>query len=55
MDLWDTAYTLKKGHRLRVWFGSSDTPTHEPLATPGRNLIFHDAQHPSQLILNVRQ
>jgi predicted acyl esterase len=54
MDLWDTAYTLEKGHRLRVWFGSSDTPTHEPLATPGRNLIFHDAQHPSQLILNVR-
>ena len=55
MDLSDTAYTLQKGHRLRVGFGSSDSPTHEPLPTPGRNLVFHDAQHPSQLILNVRR
>ena len=54
MDIWDTAYTLKPGHRLRLWLSSSDFPTHEPLPEAGRNLIFHDAQHPSQLLLGTR-
>jgi putative CocE/NonD family hydrolase len=54
MDIWDTAYTLAPGHRLRLWLSSSDTPNHEPLPEAGRNLIFHDAQHPSQLILSLR-
>jgi putative CocE/NonD family hydrolase len=54
MDIWDTAYTLAPGHRLRLWLSSSDTPNHEPLPSAGRNLIFHDAQHPSQLILSLR-
>jgi hypothetical protein len=53
MDIWDTAYTLAPGHRLRLWLGSSDTPTHEPLPVAGRNLILHDAEHPSQLLLSV--
>ena len=54
MDLWDTSWTLKPGHRLRVFVGSSDTPNHEPLPTPGRNLVFHDATHPSRLLLGTR-
>jgi putative CocE/NonD family hydrolase len=54
MDIWDTAYTLAPGHRLRLWLSSSDTPNHEPLPSAGRNLIFHDADHPSQLILSLR-
>jgi predicted acyl esterase len=54
LDLWDTAYTLAPGHRLRLWFSSSDSPTHEPVASAGRNLLFHDAQHPAQLILGTR-
>jgi putative CocE/NonD family hydrolase len=53
MDIWDTAYTLAPGHRLRLWLGSSDTPTHEPLPVAGRNLLFHDAEHPSQLLLST--
>jgi putative CocE/NonD family hydrolase len=53
MDIWDTAYTLAPGHRLRMWLGSSDTPTHEPLPVAGRNLLFHDATHPSQLMLGT--
>jgi predicted acyl esterase len=53
MDIWDTAYTLAPGHRLRLWIGSSDTPTHEPLPYPGRNLVFHDRDHPSQLLLST--
>jgi X-Pro dipeptidyl-peptidase C-terminal non-catalytic domain len=53
MDIWDTAYTLAPGHRLRMWLGSSDTPTHEPLPVAGRNLLLHDALHPSQLMLGT--
>jgi putative CocE/NonD family hydrolase len=53
MDIWDTAYTLAPGHRLRLWLGSSDTPTHEPLPEAGRNLILHDSDHPSQLLLST--
>ena len=55
MDIWDTAWTLKPGHRLRLWLSSSDVPNHEPLPAAGRNLIFHDARHPSQLILSTRR
>jgi len=54
LDLWDTAFTVAPGHRLRLWFSSSDAPTHEPVAAAGRNLLFHDAQHPTQLILGTR-
>src|SRR5438445_6112204 len=54
MDIWDTAYTLAPGHRLRLWLSSSDTPTHEPLEVAGRNLIYHDSDHPSELLLSAR-
>jgi uncharacterized protein len=54
MDIWDTAYTLAPGHRLRLWLSSSDSPTHEPLPVAGRNLIFHDRDHPSQLLVGTR-
>jgi predicted acyl esterase len=54
MDIWDTAWTLAPGHRLRLWLSSSDSPNHEPLQVAGRNLIFHDQQHPSQLIVGTR-
>jgi putative CocE/NonD family hydrolase len=53
MDVWDTAYTLAPGHRLRLWLGSSDSPTHEPLPVAGRNLLLHDSDHPSQLLLST--
>lgn len=54
VDIWDTAYTLAPGHRLRMKLQSSDTPNHEPLATAGRNLILHSKEYPSQLILGTR-
>jgi hypothetical protein len=53
MDIWDTAYTLAPGHSLRLWFSSSDSPTHEPLEVAGRNLIFHSTDFPSQLLLGT--
>jgi uncharacterized protein len=54
MDVWDTAYTLAPGHRLRLWVSFSDSPTHEPLPVSGRILFLHDADHPSQLLLGTR-
>ena len=54
MDIWPIAWTLKPGHRLRLWLSSSDSPNHEPLPVAGRNLILHDAVYPSQLILGTR-
>ncbi len=54
MDIWDTAYTLAPGHRLRLWLSSSDSPTHEPLPVAGRNLVFHDRDHPSELLVGTR-
>jgi putative CocE/NonD family hydrolase len=54
MDIWDIAYTLKRGHRLRLWLSSSDFPNHEPLAVAGRNLILHDSLYSSRLILGTR-
>ena len=55
MDIWDTAYTLQPGHRLRAVARAPRTrPNHEPLPTAGRNLVLHDAQHPSQLLLGTR-
>src|SRR3954453_19944124 len=52
-DVWDTAYPPAPGPRLGLWLGSSDTPTQEPLPVAGRNLILHDADHPSQLLLST--
>lgn len=54
MDIWDTAYSVQPGHRLRLWLSSSDTPTHEPPKGGGRYLIFHDDTAPSRLILGTR-
>ena len=54
MDIWDTAYTLAPGHRLRLWLSSSDFPDHEPLQVAGRNLILHDSDFPSELLLGTR-
>src|SRR4051812_39236035 len=46
MDIWDTAYTLAPGHRLRLWLGSSDSPAHQPLPVAGRHPILPDPAHP---------
>jgi uncharacterized protein len=54
MPIRDIAYTLAPGHRLRLWLSSSDLPDHEPLMVAGRNLILHDSDYPSELLLGTR-
>ncbi|HEX6819567.1 MAG TPA: CocE/NonD family hydrolase [Ktedonobacterales bacterium] len=65
MDLWATAQRFKRGHRVRLVVASAQHPrwarnlnTGEPAATStrmqiARQTIYHDAAHPSALILPV--
>lgn len=53
IDVWDTAYQVQPGHRLRIMVGSSDTPSHEALLEPALNAVFHDATHSSELVVTV--
>jgi putative CocE/NonD family hydrolase len=64
VDLWSTSNVFRKGHRLRLEISSSNFPrfdrnlnTGDDAASqkivPATNTIFHDAEHPSALILPV--
>jgi putative CocE/NonD family hydrolase len=65
IDLWSTSNVFLKGHMLRLEVSSSNFPrfdrnmnTGEDQATaqkwlPATNLIYHDAAHPSALVLPV--
>lgn len=65
IDLWATSNVFKKGHRLRLEISSSNFPrfdrnmnTGEDAASarkgmPSTNSIYHDAEHPSALILPI--
>ena len=65
IEMYPTSLLFKKGHRIRVDVSSSNFPrfdvnpnTGEPLNDNRRwaaavNTIYHDAQHPSQILLPV--
>jgi putative CocE/NonD family hydrolase len=65
IDLWSTSNVFLKGHKIRVEVSSSNFPrfdrnlnTGKPAGTSGQalkatNTIFHDAEHPSALVLPV--
>lgn len=65
IDLGATANVFKAGHQLRLYVSSSNFPrfdrnlnTGEPVATGTRmvkadQIVYHDAQHPSALVLPV--
>jgi len=65
IDLWATANVFKAGHRIRLYISSSNFPrfdrnlnTGDPIAGSTRLLkahqrVYHDARHPSALILPV--
>ncbi|SRR5712692_8545298 len=65
IEMYPTSLVFKKGHRIRVDISSSNFPrfdvnpnTGEPLNDNRRwavavNTIYHDAQHPSQILLPV--
>jgi putative CocE/NonD family hydrolase len=65
IDLWSTSNVFKKGHRIRVEVSSSNFPRFDRNLNTGRdgssdtemtkasNTIYHDAGHPSALLLPV--
>jgi uncharacterized protein len=65
IDLWATSNVFKAGHRIRLYVSSSNFPrfnrnlnTGEPIQSSTRMIkasqkIYHDAQHPSALVLPV--
>ncbi len=65
LDLWSTSNLFRKGHRLRLEISSSNFPrfdrnlnTGEDAASgrksvPATNSIYHDAEHPSALVLPI--
>jgi putative CocE/NonD family hydrolase len=67
VELWATAHCFQKGHRIRVQIAGGSHPRYarntgsgEPLATAttliaADHTVYHDAQHPSAILLPVRQ
>jgi putative CocE/NonD family hydrolase len=66
IDLWSTALTFEKGHRIAVHISSTNSPRFEVNANTGeapgehrmaprvaRNTVYMDAAHPSALVLPV--
>jgi putative CocE/NonD family hydrolase len=65
VDLWATSNVFLAGHRVRLYVSSSNFPrfdrnlnTGEPILgatrmVPARQTVFHDAEHPSALVLPV--
>jgi putative CocE/NonD family hydrolase len=65
VDMWSTAYRFRAGHRVRLVVASGahprwsrNTGSGEPDATgttlyPADQIIYHDADHPSSLVLPV--
>jgi putative CocE/NonD family hydrolase len=65
IDLWATSHVVKPGHRIRVEISSSNFPHYDRNLNTGGPLfkerdfqratqtIFHDAAHPSQIILPI--
>ena len=65
IDLWVTSNLFKRGHRIRLEVSSSNFPRFDrnpnsgkPFGTDtellsAKQTIFHDAEHPSQLVLPV--
>ena len=65
IDLWSTSNVFLKGHRIRVEISSSNFPRFDRNLNTGKsaamtqpsvkatNTIYHDAEHPSALVLPV--
>ena len=65
IDLWGTSYVFNAGHRIQVIVTSSDFPrwdrnmntgginATESVGKVALNSVFHDAAHPSHMVLPV--
>jgi len=53
IDLWATSNVFKKGHRIRLYISSSNYPRFARAPEAATQTIYHDAEHPSALVLPV--
>jgi hypothetical protein len=65
IDLWSTSIIFNKGHRIRVAISSSNFPRFDANPNTGaqsweeknsvvaKNTVYHDAEHPSHILLPV--
>ena len=53
IDLWATSNVFKKGHRIRLYVSSSNFPRFARAPETATQTIYHDAEHPSALLLPV--
>ena len=53
IDLWATSNVFKKGHRIRLYISSSNYPRFAHARIPATQTIYHDAEHPSALVVPV--
>ena len=51
--LFPTSNLFKPGHRIRVDLSSSNYPTYDPNPNAATNRIYHDAAHPSHIVLPI--
>jgi putative CocE/NonD family hydrolase len=53
VEVWAVANVFKRGHRIRIDISTSDFPFFECNPLASRNRVYHDAAHPSRLVLPV--
>ena len=52
-EIWAVGVVFQAGHRVRVDLSTSDFPFFESNPLASNNLVYHDAEHPSRLVLPV--
>lgn len=54
IDLWATSNLFRRGHRIQLYVSSSNFPRFSRMSgAPSEQTVYHDAQHPSALVLPV--
>lgn len=54
IEIWAIANLFRVGHRIRVDVSTSDFPFFEVNPHPSHNLVFHDRERPSRLVLPIQ-
>ena len=53
IEVWPTCNVFKAGHQIRIDIANTDFPHLLPSLVPSKTEIFHDASHPSRLLLPI--
>ena len=53
MEIWPTSHVFEAGHRIRLDLSGADVPLMEVNPNPAIDTIYHDAAHPSYVVLPI--